>query len=103
MSIHIRFFSDIKLVRLGISQYFTLSALFSLLHINDLKDVFKHCMVHHFVDNTSVSYVNKYIKNINEEPKELINWSRATKLSLNKSKTPKIKRFLFHTEILIYQ
>lgn len=70
------------------------------MHINDLKNVFKHCMVHHFVDNTSVSCANKYIKNINEELKELINWSRATKPSLNKSKTPKVICFLFHTEIL---
>ena len=46
-------------------------------------------MVYHFVDGTNVSYANKYITNINEKLKQLVNWSSASKLSLNISKTLK--------------
>ena len=64
-----------------------------------MKKVFRHCIVYHFADDTSVLYANKdmllhankdmtTIENIrNIELKKLVNWLRATKLFFNQSKT----------------
>ena len=56
----------------------------------DIENAFIYCTIHHFADNTSISYANNNIQNIeetiNSELKRIANWLAANKLSLNESK-----------------
>ena len=62
-----------------------------LIYINDLNNALNRCIVHRFADDTNVSFGNKCPSEtssvINNEQKLLTDWLRATKLSLNESKT----------------
>ena len=62
-----------------------------LIYINDLTNALKKSIVHNFADDTDLLYDNKNISVIsdviNSELKLVTDWLRASKLSLNESKT----------------
>ena len=82
----------------GVPQGSTLGPLLFLIYINDLHQVFKKCIVHHFADDTNLIFPSKKIGTIesvvNYELKMLVEWLKANKLSLNESKTEMI---IFHS------
>ena len=61
------------------------------LHINDLHEAIKYCMVHHFADDTNIllfdSSLKSLQKKINIDLKLLCHWLNANKISLNTKKT----------------
>ena len=62
-----------------------------LLYINDLNQAIKLCKIHHFADDTNLSYLSNSIeklnKRVNADLKQLVNWLNASKISLNIKKT----------------
>ena len=60
------------------------------LHINDLHEAIKYCMVHHFSDDTNIllfdSSLKSLQKKINIDLKLLCHWLNANKISLNTKK-----------------
>ena len=67
-----------------------LGPLLSLLYINDLHVVIKHCKVYHFADDTNPLIIHKSLKGLNKllniDLKNLTNWLNADKILLNVSK-----------------
>ena len=55
---------------------------FFLIYINDLHVAIKYSEVHHFADDT-----NSINKQVNYDRKNLSNWLKANKISINVSKT----------------
>ena len=51
----------------------------------------QHSIVHHFADDTNILYTSKSLKDINKKVnhdlKNIVEWVRANKISLNSSKT----------------
>ena len=69
----------------------TLSPLLFLIYINDLKNAIAHSMVHHFPDDTNITFSHKSLKKfnkfINHGLSLLVKWFWANRISLNTSKT----------------
>ena len=68
-----------------------LGLLLFLIYINDLHVAIKYSEVHHFADDTNLPNFNSCIKSINKQVnydlKNLSNWLKANKISLNVGKT----------------
>ena len=62
-----------------------------LIYINDLHVEIKYSEVHHFADDTNLLNFNSCVKSINKQVnydlKNLLNWLKANKISLNVGKT----------------
>ena len=62
--------------------------------MNNLHKAIEHSSVHHFADNTNISFINKSLKKINRyinhDLKLICQWIQSNKLSLNASKTEMI-------------
>ena len=75
----------------GVPQGSTRGPPLFLLYINDLKNSLKFAKASHFADNTCLTYSNKNPKtlesNLNYDLKNLTQWLRANRLSLNVDKT----------------
>ena len=73
-------------VKTGVPQGSVLGPLLFLLYINDLNKSIKN----HFADDTNILLSNKSVellaKNMNQDPKNLSQWLKANKLSLNVTK-----------------
>ena len=86
--------SSVKTIICGVPQGSTLRSLLFLVYINDMHKAFSKSIIHHFADDTNMSYAGKNIKTIesvvNYELKILVDWLRSNKLSLNESKTEMI-------------
>ena len=78
-------------MKYGVPQGSVLGPLLFLIYINDLRNSIRHCIVHHFADDTNLLYSSKNLKTIqnkiNQDLKSLCTWLRANKISLNASKT----------------
>ena len=59
-------FSDSLTVAYGVSQGSILGVLLFLLYINDLNNAIAHYMVHHFADDTNITFSHKSLKKINK-------------------------------------
>ena len=68
-----------------------LGPLLFLIYINDLHVAIKYSEAHHFVDDTNLLNFNSCVKSINNQVnydlKNLSNWLKANKISLNVGKT----------------
>ena len=68
-----------------------LESLLFLIYINELHVAIKYSEVHHFADNTNLLNFNSCVKSINKQVnydlKNLLNWLKANKISLNVGKT----------------
>ena len=68
-----------------------LGPLLSLIYINDLHAAIKYSEVHHFADDTNLLNFNSCVKSINKQVnhdlKNLSNWLKTNKISLNVGKT----------------
>ena len=91
--------SDSLTVLCGVPQSPILGSLLFLIYINDLNNAILHSMVHHFADDTNITFSHKSLKKlnkfINHDLSLLVQWLRANRISLNTSKTEFI---LFQTK-----
>ncbi len=75
----------------GVPQGSILGPLLFTIYINDMHNAFNKCLVHHFADDTNLLFTHKnpkiIQKTIDKELKELVEWLRANRLSLNADKT----------------
>ena len=83
--------SNLADVKCGVSQGSILRPLLFLIYINDLHAAIKYSEVHHFADDTNLLNFNSCVKSINKQfnydLKNLSNWLKANKISLNVGKT----------------
>ena len=83
--------SDTLPIKYGIPQGSVLGPLPFPISINDLNNAVQHSYVHHFADDTNVLYISDSLKhinhNINHDLKNIVEWLRANKISLNAGKT----------------
>ena len=84
-------FSQILPIENGVPQGSVLGSLLFLIYINDLYNLVQYSDLHHLPDDTNLLYSSKSLKDINEkvnfELKNIVNWLRTNKISLNTSKT----------------
>ena len=70
-----------------------------LIYINDLNNAIADSVVHHFADDTNITFSHKSLKKINKFINHglsvLVQWLRANRISLNTNKT---KFILFRTK-----
>ena len=80
--------SEMKIMKYGVPHGSVLGPLLFLIYINDLHStILQFWITHHFADDTNLLiYLNLDLKN-------LTNWLKANKISLNTSKTELI---IFH-------
>ena len=78
-------------MKFGVPQGSVFGPLWFLIYINDLHITIKYCTVHHFADDTNILIKNKSLKQrkkqLNLDLRNLSNWLKANKISLNASKT----------------
>ena len=90
--------SSLKPVSTGVPQGSVLGPLLFLVYINDLHKCVKYSKVYHFADDTNLLQSDNSLKNVakqmNFNLKNLSQWLKANKLSLNFSKTELI---IFHS------
>ena len=83
----------------GVTKGSTLGLLLSLLYINDLRYCLKYTTASHFADATCFTYASYNLKtiesNFNFDLKNLNEWLRASRLSLNIKKT---NLLIFHSK-----
>ena len=83
--------SSIANIYFGVPQGSVLGPLLFLIYINDLHQAMKYCKIRHFADDTNLLIKNAQIKqlqkHINIDLKQLCNWLKANKISLNSGKT----------------
>ena len=75
----------------GVPQGSVLGPLLFLIYINDLHKAIKYSKVRHFADDTNLLINNKSSKQLqkqlNMDLRNLCNWLKANKISLNANKT----------------
>ena len=78
-------------VTFGVPKGSILGPLLFTLYINDMHNAFTKCLVHHFADDTNLLFAHKnpavIQKVLNKELRQLVEWLRANRLSLNADKT----------------
>ncbi|MCH2405870.1 MAG: reverse transcriptase family protein, partial [Nitrosopumilus sp.] len=83
--------SNIVNMEFGVPQGSVLGPLLFLIYINDLHSAIKYCTTRHFADDTNLLNVNDSLKqmrkHLNLDLRNLCNWLKANKISLNCSKT----------------
>ena len=81
--------------KIGISyedpQGSILGPLFFLVYINNQQEAVTHSLIHHFANDTNTLFcsksIKKFIKNINHDLSQIVQWLRASGISLNANKT----------------
>ena len=62
-----------------------------IVYINDLHEAGTHSLIHHFADDTNISYCSKSLKKIdkynNHDLSQIAQWLRVNRISLNANKT----------------
>ena len=85
------FISNEKVMKFGVSHGSVLGPLLFLIYINDIHVALKYCKTRHFADDTNLIIINKSLKqlqkHLNIDLRNLCNWLKANKISLNASKT----------------
>ena len=83
--------SDEVTMHIGVPQGSVLGPLLFLIYINDLHFAIKTCTTRHFAEDTNLLIKNKSLKQLkkylNLDLRNLCNWLKANKISLNASKT----------------
>ena len=84
-------YSDETNIQYGVPQGSVLSPLLFLIYINDSHSTIKFCTTRHFADDTNILIKNKSLKQLkkqlNIDLRNLCNWLKSNKISLNASKT----------------
>ena len=79
------------IMQYGVPQGSVLGPLLFLIYINDLHLTIKFCTTRHFADDTNILIKNKSLKqlkkHLNLDLRNLCNWLKSNKISLNASKT----------------
>ena len=85
------FESEVVNMDFGVPQGSVLGPLLFLVYINDLHKAIKFSKTRHFADDTNLLIENKTLKQLNKQLnydlRQLCNWLKANKISLNCSKT----------------
>ena len=83
--------STIQTILTGVPQSSVLGPLLFLIYINDLHNCIKYSRTYHFADDTNMLYSDKSLytlaNKVNRDLKNLSQWLKANKLSLNVKKT----------------
>ena len=83
--------SGTQVIQTGVPQGSVLEPHLFLLYINDLNKSIKNSRAYHFADDTNILLSNKSLellaKEMNQDLKNLSQWLKANKLSLNVKKT----------------
>ena len=83
--------SSTQVIQTGVPQGSVLGPLLFLLYVNDLNKSIKNSRAYHFADDTNILLSNKSLellaKEMNQDLKNLSQWLKANKLSLNVKKT----------------
>ena len=83
--------SNLVTMEYGVPQGSVLGPLLFLIYINDLHKAITFSTTRHFADDTNLLIKNKSLKqlqkHLNYDLRKLVNWLKANKISLNKSKT----------------
>ena len=94
--------SSTQVIQTGVPQGSVLGPLLFLLYVNDLNKSIKNSRAYHFADDTNILLSNESLepplaKKMNQDLKNLSQWLKARKLSLNVKKTELI---IFHPKTL---
>ena len=99
------FQSDEALMQFGVPQGSILGTILFLLYINDLNNASRFCTTRLFADDTCLLIKNKNLKqlkkHLNLDLRNVCNWLKANKISLNSSKTEMLL-FRHHNKVINY-